>query len=342
MVNIPIPDVLILLAGIIILVKSSQYFVDSSISIAMRFGVSGFYIGSTLMAIGTSIPELGVSLSSALHRDSELIVGNIIGSNIANIAIVIGVLCIITKFTFRRDILRQDLPLFLWIFLLFSIFAYDGNLNPVEGSVLVIIYFMYVLSGGAISRKRENRENVEYKIEGMEEEEEGAKEVEESIKEEEEGAKRSWIEPETKKWTPLFVSFVGISIGSELIVRSVLTLAESLGIATGIMGLLIIAAGTSLAELVVSATAVRKGRHDMALGVIIGSNICNMTMVLGLSTLVIPVAINTELILVPFIVMVGFTILLSMLGIMGLRREITKFDGIAMLALYGIFVFLSL
>jgi len=284
------------LAGIIILVKSADYFIESIVSMAKWFGISEFFIGLTVVSIGTSLPELGTAFMSLIYNKPELIVGNVIGANILDMSIVIAIAAMITNLIVQRDIINYDLPALLAVSFLFWIFMSDGYITWLEGILFVVVYIGYVLMVG------EERVEISHgKV------------------------------FERRKTFFLFLSFIGLLLGAEMVVNSASDITNFLGISTTVFGLTLVSIGTTLPELTTSVMSAWKGEKELALGNITGSVLFNLCIILGISSIFTPIPIVEIVSSISFPIMVGLVIIL---GIMAMDKEITKFDALVLLAIY--------
>ena len=270
-------NILLLLFGFYILIKGADLTIDSARYLAKKFGISPLIIGLTVIAFGTSLPELSVSLISSITAKlndlpSDIAVGNIIGSNIANLTLVLGFSAIYVKFKIQKKILKFDFPFLILISILFLVFLsqFDSTLviNRIEGFILLFLFFVYML----LKSKNNNEFSVEEKI------------VNDNL-----------IIPK------LLFGFLLVSLGGYLITANSELLSQRILIdifnlneseALAFTGLTVVAFGTSIPELVTSIVAVKKGQSDMAIGNIVGSNIFNILLVLGLSSSIVTLQIQ--------------------------------------------------
>lgn len=270
-------NILLLLFGFYILIKGADLTIDSARYLAKKFGISPLIIGLTVIAFGTSLPELSVSLISSITAKlndlpSDIAVGNIIGSNIANLTLVLGFSAVYVKFKIQKKILKFDFPFLILISILFLVFLtqFDSTLviNRIEGFILLLLFFVYIL----LKSKDNNEFSVEEKI------------VNDNL-----------ILPK------LLFGFLLVSLGGYLITANSELLSQKILIeifnlneneALAFTGLTVVAFGTSVPELVTSIVAVKKGQSDMAIGNIVGSNIFNILLVLGLSSSIVTLQIQ--------------------------------------------------
>ena len=261
--------VIAILVGLAILVWSADVFIDGATALAKKFSVPSFLIGVLILGIGTSAPEMVVSVLAALEGSPELALGNAYGSNIINIALVLGATVLISPIIIRKGIVKRDLPLLLLITVIAAWQLRDGMLSQVDGLILLLL-LIAVLGLQIVLSIRE-----------------GYHEHEEDI----DNADSDATEPSVARGLgSLLLGMLMLVLSSRAIVWGAVELATLWGLSELIIGLTIVAVGTSLPELVSSLSAARKGEHDMALGNIIGSNVFNTLAVVGLATVIAPIA----------------------------------------------------
>ena len=255
-----------LILGFVLLIKGADLFVDGSSSVARIFKVPAVIIGLTIVAMGTSAPETAVSISAAVRGQNEIALSNVIGSNIFNLLVVVGICAAIKPVVPAKEIIRRDLPISLLCAVLLLVASLNLALGRIEGIVLllgVVIYIGYLVYTARKKPAADTEENV-------------------------------------KKMSPLksalfiLIGIAGIVLGGQLVVNSASDIAASFGLSQTLIGLTIVAVGTSLPELVTSIVASRKGENGLALGNAIGSNIFNILLVMGLSTVISPIGVNMQ------------------------------------------------
>ncbi|OON95378.1 MAG: sodium:proton exchanger [Epulopiscium sp. Nele67-Bin005] len=266
----------LLLIGFVLLIKGADFFVDGASSIATRLNVSPLLIGLTIVAFGTSAPELAVSITSALSGDNAIAIGNVLGSNIFNFLMVIGVSALIAPFAVDKDILAKEFPFTILAGIILFILGLDVALQDqtmnvisrADGILLLIFFsmFMYYLIASALSNRDNGSDDDE--IECM---------------------------PMSKSILMSIGGALGIVLGGDMVVNNASEIALIWGMSEGLVGLTIVAIGTSLPELVTSVTAAKKGQSDMALGNVIGSSIFNIFLILGVSTAINPIPLNSDI-----------------------------------------------
>ncbi len=256
-----IVQVLLLALGFVMLVKGADWFVDGSASIAAKFGIPQLVIGLTIVAMGTSAPEAAVSISAAFSGNAEITVGNIVGSNILNILIILGLSAVITPLAVAKSTVRTEIPFMIAITGIFLILGLDGVIGWIDGIIIIALFITYLtyLFIRAIKNKGQDE----------------ADEI------------KDMSVPKALLFT--VVGLAVVVIGSRFTVDSASYIAKAIGLSERFIGLTIVALGTSLPELFTSVAAARKHNADIAIGNIVGSNIFNILFVVGLSALIIPV-----------------------------------------------------
>ena len=298
-------DLLLCILGIAALVYSADKLIESASKFALNLKFSKMAIGLTITAIGTSLPELFVSLNSSLKGDHALSLGNIIGSNIMNIALILGISAIILPINSTKEIVKREIPFMISVTALFWIFARtDSRITPNEGIILIAIFIVYNIIIYLLSKK-ESRLTEEYveetnkivsitkwdiKEEPSEEEQKTSEKPDESAnpdektKEETNNSKPSNNTLVNVLW--IIGGIAGLVIGSELLVKSAINIAAAAGLSTEIIGLTLVALGTSIPELATSIIASRKGESEISVGNVLGSNIFNITVVVGIIAII--------------------------------------------------------
>lgn len=324
-----------LVIGIIFLVKFSDIFVDGASSVAKKLKISSMIIGLTVVAIGTSCPELAVSVSDSItalinQTNANVAIANVVGSNICNLLIVLGCSVIFTPIVVKKSVCKREFPFLLIVSALLVIFGifFGTKENPYailrfEGIIFVLLVPVYI-AFLIINAKRD----ISNKEISLEEEEA----LEEEIK----------TLPLWKSILFIIFGAIGIAVGGEAVVFGAKGIALSISdglklnhdLAESLIGLTVVAVGTSLPELVTSVAAAKKGENDMALGNVIGSNIFNILFVLGISACVNPLTTGSQIV-VDLIVMIISTVIVY---IMALRKKLGKKEGIILLSLYFIYL----
>lgn len=254
----------LLSVGFVMLMKGADWFVSGASSLAQRFGISQLVIGMTIVAMGTSAPEAAVSIAAALKGSADITIGNIVGSNILNVLIILGISAVITPLAVSKSTLRYEVPFMIMVTLLLLVQGRDGEIQFMDGCVLLVFFLLYLFYLYCIAKKGSEPGEVPVKSQGM----------------------KSSIFAVT-------AGLVLILLGSNLSVDAASAIARMLGMSERFIGLTIVALGTSLPELFTSVSAARKGNADIAIGNIVGSNIFNILFVVGLSAWIIPVPFSS-------------------------------------------------
>lgn len=307
-----------LLIGFALLIKGADFFVDGSSSVAKKLRVPGIIIGLTIVAFGTSAPELAVSLSAAVAGNNEIAVGNVIGSNIFNLLIVAGTCGAIMPMAINRGVLHHEFPFSILVSaVLLVLVAFDGRISRIDGVILLVL-FLYFLYDTFRSAKQNRTAAVKV------DDESSADAGENYI-----------ILPNWKSAVYIIGGLAGIVFGGDLVVDSASEIAAAFGLSQTLIGLTIVAMGTSLPELVTSVVASKKGESGMALGNVIGSNIFNILMILSASALITPITVSRLSVydLLCLMIFNGITWLLAR-G----KYEISRKEGISMIFLYGVYM----
>ena len=302
---------LLLIIGFFFLIKGADLFVEGSSSIAKKFNVPSMVIGLTIVAMGTSAPEAAVSITSSLAGQNDMSVANVVGSNFFNILVVLGVSSIISKLPVQKGTIKKDAPFLLLVSALLLLFGLNLNISRIEGLILLAV-FIYFLIDTVKSAKKSSQENAK----------EAATTMDVAV------TKESSI-PKTILLS--IIGVVGIVLGGDMVVNSATEIATSFGMSANLVGLTIVAIGTSLPEFVTSVVAIKKGETEIAIGNIIGSNIFNILFVLGLATTISPITISMFA-FIDIIFMVATTVLLYFF--MKKDDSLVKSEGIIFLIVY--------
>ncbi|SJM37354.1 Inner membrane protein YrbG [Psychrobacter pasteurii] len=291
--------IIAVIIGLAILVWSADTFIDGATSLAVRFNMPSFLIGVIILGIGTSAPELVVSALAALSGSPDIALGNAYGSNIINITLVLGMTALISPIIIRSDVIRYDLMLLIAVTALAAIQLHDGNLSLMDGIVLIMALVSVLLIQIFLSL-RSNKDKVELP-------EELAAKQEVNV---------------LKSFGALILGLSLLIASSRAIVWGAVELATLWGMSELLIGLTIVAIGTSLPELVASVAAARRGEHDMALGNVIGSNLFNTLGVVGVAAIIKPIQnIDPQIVSRDMLVVGLVTVLLFILAIIAFRRQ---------------------
>lgn len=296
-------NILLLLVGFVLLIKGADFFVDGSSSIAKLLKIPSVVIGLTIVAMGTSAPEAAVSVSAALQGSNEIAVSNVVGSNIFNMLAVIGVCSLIKPMPLDRTIVKRDLPVnIVAIGILLALVLVGYSIGRIDGVIMLAIMIAYItyLVVNAIKNREEGSEDI-------------------------------------KTMSPILsvICIIGglaaIIFGGNLVVENAKAIASAAGLSETFIGLTIVAVGTSLPELVTSVVASKKGENGLALGNVVGSNIFNILFILGLSSVVTPIAIDSVAV-VNIIIVLIVTVLLWVLCLCS--KKLGRIPGAVMVASY--------
>lgn len=280
-------QVLILIAGFLLLVKGADWFVDGAASLAERMGIPQLVVGLTIVAMGTSMPEAAVSIASALKNNPEIAIGNVVGSNTLNILLILGLTALIHPIRIQRSTIRYEMPFMIAVTLLLTAFGISGSrISRTEGVIfwgLFILYFVYLFWLSRNHRKQGTEDLKDSAASGIKA---ASVSAEESV--ETKGGKQ---QKHSILWYLAEILIGGAMVvwGSDLVVDSATVLAGMFGMSDRMIALTIVAFGTSLPELVTSVTAARKGNADLAVGNVVGSNIFNILMIIGTVALIRPI-----------------------------------------------------
>lgn len=320
--------VLVFVVGVFLLIKSADFFVDAASVIARKLKISPLIIGLTIVALGTSLPEFAVSLSSALKSagtvgsTADLALGNVVGSNIANLTLILGISALMSPIFVQKNLIKRDLPMLVAVsFLLFIIaffFQVDKAIVWWEALIFILLLIAYIFILVRSTKNNAGNEDDPSVVAIVPEVSDKAFSV----------------------WTIVFLVLggLGIALGAELVTQPAVYIAEKMAtgfgldpvMATTLVGVSVVAIGTSLPELATSLAAAKKGENGIVLGNILGSNILNILFILGISGLIIPLGVS-DIIIVDMIIMLAITLVAALLI---LKKKLTKIDGIILLSIF--------
>jgi cation:H+ antiporter len=327
-------NIALFVLGLVLLVKGSDYFVRNVSVIARRMGVSDFIIGLTLVSIGTSLPELVSSIVAASKNQSEIILGNVVGSNIANIGLIGGLIAIFAVTKTKREIKTRDVMIMVFSSIIFYIFMSDGFINIAEGAVFLLLYFAYIIFLLDVRETEKNNKSFNHFVAFF--------------------LKLKYI-PATKhvlrgkdrnpdkikknvmgNFLMIILSGICIYFGAKFLIEQTIFFGDYLEISKTIIGLSVIALGTSLPELFVSISAARKGLGGLVLGNIVGSNISNIFLVIGISSMINRIVIDPLTLYYSAIFMILISLVFWLL--MKTDYKLSKKEGVILLVLYIFFI----
>lgn len=307
-----IVSIILLIIGFILLIKGADIFVDGASSTAQNFKISKMVIGLTIVAFGTSAPEFAVSIKAILSGSSDIVLGNVVGSNILNILLILGVASLFSPMGVKNNTVKKEIPFTILISCLLTALAFDNMfdknitniISRTDGIVILLFFIIFIYYLFTIMKKgKEEDEKPQYGL--------------------------------IKSILFIIIGLVGIVAGSNLVVDNASLIAKSLNVSEKMISLTIVAFGTSLPELVTSIQAARKGENDIAIGNIIGSNIFNIGMVIGLPALLISDIVVGTFNYIDMLTMIGAAILLFILTFK--KRKIERSEGIIMLIIFIIY-----
>lgn len=304
-----IVNFILLIIGLFLLIKGADVFVDGASNIARKLKIPSLIIGLTLVSIGTSAPELSISVTSALQGINSMSFGNVIGSNTFNVLVVIGASALFTALTVSSDVKKFDVPILIGIYVLLALFAFVISplaLTRIEAAILLVLFVLYIALLIFRGRSEQTEDDSD--------------------------------EPIKKWYVSIILIVVGIAaiiFGGDLVVDSASAIAIKFGMSELMVGLTIVAVGTSLPELVTSVVAARKGELDIAIGNAVGSSIMNTLLILGVSAVLSPISIEPSA-LVDVIVM-ALSILIIFFTTLK-KNSVGKITGASMLAVYVLYI----
>ena len=305
-------NILLLIVGFVILIKGADYFVDGSSSLARNFKLSAMFIGLTIVSFGTSAPEFAVSIQSMLNGSGDIVMGNVIGSNILNILLIVGVSALVHALNVKNNTVKKEIPIMMLVTIILSILVCDkifgaanNNFSLQDGIVLCIVFgiFIYYLISMMRNKKEEDDDIPTYKM--------------------------------PKTILMIVFGLAGIILGSNFVVRGASEIATALGVSERMISLTIVALGTSLPELVTSVTATRKGEYDIAIGNVVGSNIFNIGVVLGIPSVIFGGVGNVNVSFIDIGAMILSALLLFIFSMND--KKIKKWEGFVMLAVFAVY-----
>lgn len=300
-------NLILVIAGFVLLVKGADFFVDGAASVATKFGIPQIVVGLTIVAMGTSAPEAAVSIGSAIKGSNGISIGNVLGSNIFNILIVLGVTACICTLHVKKSVVRIDLPVMIGVSILLLVLGMvKPELNYITGILFWAILIVYIIYLIIYAKKSDESEEEEYKI----------------------------LSP-IKIVLYIFGGIAAIVLGSDVAVDGATAIAKLLGVSDRIIGLTIVAFGTSLPELMTSITAARKGNADLAVGNVVGSNLFNILFVLGTTCLIQTVTFSASFLFDGILSVVAAVLLWILVFKKG---ELKRFGGILMLLIYAAYL----
>lgn len=307
-------SIIFIILGFILLVKGADFLVDGASNIAKKFHIPEIIIGLTIISIGTSMPELFVSITSALSGRSDMAIGNVLGSNICNLFLILGVSAIVKPIIFKKETRFIEIPMCLVISIIFMYICNNGqDVSKTDGIILGILFILFIIYTIVMAFKGEkfDVEKGEVLIESKEEKSHILKDV-----------------------VYVILGIIGLKVGGDLTVDNAVKVAEILNLSEKIISVTILAIGTSLPELVTSVSAAFKGKSDIAIGNILGSCIFNMLLIVGVSSIINPITYNISYNKDLIILIVG-TLVLALFPMIPPKNKMSRINGLIYLCLYA-------
>ena len=308
-------SILSILAGFLLLVIGGEFIVRSSIAVSLKFKISKFIIGMTIVAFATSVPELIVSVNAALNNSPSIAINNVIGSNIANIGLVLALISILSPILISNTFYKKNWPImFIFSVALYLFATNDNTISQLEGFTLLLYLFLFIIYFLNKSNEQEIPDGIDDKFS---------------------------LVSNIKIFIWLIISSFSLYFGAEFLVYGAKNFAEQLNISDAVISVSIVAIGTSIPELATSLAAILKKEKGISIGNLIGSNIFNIGMVLGITSIIKPIKVNSEIINRDLIWMLIFALIILVLAIFPKSNQISKFKGFLMLCIYIYFLFLA-
>ncbi len=305
-----------LIGGIILLFAGAEGLVRGSSSLALKLGISLLIIGLTIVGFATSSPELVVSISAALIGNNEIVLGNVVGSNIANIALILGVAALIRPLKVNVDVIRKEVPILIGVSILLVLFLLDGNVSFVDGLLFIAGIVLYVIISIVFAKKEKN------------------KDVHRTYRK----------EFQSEFNTPLLILLIVIGaglliFGANIFLKSAIEIAKLFGMSDVVIGLTVVAVGTSLPELITSAVATLRNKADIAIGNAVGSSIFNILFILGVTAVIMPIT-SGGIGYVDMAVLLLTAVILLPMSVRG--NKINRIEGLILLMGYLLYIYFLL
>jgi cation:H+ antiporter len=310
MICVDVVDIGTVIAGLVILCIGGYAIVSGGVALAKKLRISSMIIGLTVVAYGTSTPELASSILAAINSHTDLILGNVIGSNISNVGMVIGISAIFAPLLISKVTVSRWIPIMIGVSLLIIAMSYDGEISQIDGIILLAGLIAFTLYTIKTAKKQKIKENTTIENEPIEGEL---------------FLSRYKIESYPQSIFLIVIGIILLFIGGHFTVNGAVAVAESLGISQLIIGIVIVAIGTSLPELITSVIAIAKKQTDIGVGNIVGSNIYNILLILGVSSTIIGIPVSID-VFSNYYIMIAFSLVL----LIGFRKSIPRFVGIGL------------
>lgn len=309
-----IVNLMLIFLGFALLIKGADFLVDGASNVAKKFNIPQIVIGLTIVAIGTSMPELVVSVTSALNGYSDMSIGNIVGSNIANLFLILGICSIINPLIFKKETRIFENPFTIFVTCLLLFLANNGGdltISRNEGMILLGFCVLFIIYNIVMSKKGN-------KFDGEEE----TKDKDISV---------------VKSIVYIIIGIIGLKFGGDLVVNNAEVISKAVGISEKLISLTIVAFSTSLPELITSMVATKKGEVDMAIGNIIGSQVFNILLIIGVSSVLTPINYSIEYNRYILLLVIG-TVLFALYPYIGEKNKMTRSNGIIFVIIYAMYM----
>lgn len=304
--------IILIIVGFALLIVGADFLVDGASGIAKKFHIPEIIIGLTIVSIGTSMPELFVSITSAIDGYSDMALGNVIGSNLCNLLLILGLSSLIKPVDFQEETRKYEIPMCLLFTIILMIFSNtSGGISRIEAVILLVLFVLFIAYTIYMGKKKSK---------------EDSKVVEEKNK-----------NKTIKNIILIILGIVGLKFGGDFVVNNAVNIAQMFNISEKVISLTILAIGTSLPELVTSVTAAIKGNSDIAIGNIIGSNIFNILLILGVSSVIKPITFNSSYNMDLSILCIS-TVILALFPIIPPKNKMSRVNGLIYVLMYGAYM----
>ena len=304
--------IILIIVGFALLIVGADFLVDGASGIAKKFHIPEIIIGLTIVSIGTSMPELFVSITSAIDGYSDMALGNVIGSNLCNLLLILGLSSLIKPVDFQEETRKYEIPMCLLFTIILMIFSNtSGGISRIEAVILLVLFVLFIAYTIYMGKKKSK---------------EDSKVVEEKNK-----------NKTIKNIILIILGIVGLKFGGDFVVNNAVNIAKMFNISEKVISLTILAIGTSLPELVTSVTAAIKGNSDIAIGNIIGSNIFNILLILGVSSVIKPITFNSSYNMDLSILCIS-TVILALFPIIPPKNKMSRANGLIYVLMYGAYM----
>ena len=310
-------SILLIALGFVLLIKGADYLVDGASNVAKKFHIPEIIIGLTIISIGTSMPELFVSITSAIDGYPDMAMGNVIGSNIVNMLFILGLSAIIKSIPFKKETRLIEIPICFFVSVIFFIICVIGqDVSRIDAGILIFLFIAFIIYTIVMAKKGEEFDKEENS--------------EKSQEEEKNRGKLSTL----KDVCAIIIGIVALKFGGDLAVDNAVNVATILGLSEKIISVTILAIGTSLPELVTSVSAAAKGKSDIAIGNVLGSNIFNMLLIIGTSAAIKPIVYNMSYNKDMIILLAG-TLVLALFPLIPPKNKMSRMNGIVYVLMYA-------